>query len=77
MTRYELLTANQSLIKILEENGIDPKDIEYLPLMAEFKAMKAKKHKVGYIVMHLSMKYGKSERGIYKIVGRMAKRIKL
>lgn len=77
MTRYELLTTNQSLIKILEKNGVDPKDIEYLPLVEEFKEMKAKKHKVGYIVMHLSLKYGKSERGIYKIIGRMTKRIKL
>lgn len=72
-----MLTANQSLMKILAENGIDPKDIEYIPLVAEFKEMKAKKHKVGYIVMHLSEKYGKSERGIYKIIGRMTKRVKL
>lgn len=77
MTRYELLTANQSLMAILAENGIDPKDIEYLQLVSEFKAMKAKKHKVGYIVMHLSEKYGKSERGIYKIIGRMTKRVKI
>lgn len=77
MTRYELLTANLSFIQILIENGIDPKDIEYLPLVAEFKAMKAKKHKVGYIVIHLSEKYGKTERGIYKIIGRMTKRVKL
>lgn len=77
MKRYELLTANLSFIQILIENGIDPKDIEYLPLVAEFKAMKAKKHKVGYIVIHLSEKYGKTERGIYKIIGRMTKRVKL
>lgn len=77
MTRYELLTANLSLMQTLADNGIDPKDIEYLQLVAEFKAMKAKKHKVGYIIIHLSEKYGKSERGIYKIIGRMTKRVKL
>lgn len=77
MTRFELLKANKTLIETLVENSIDVKDIEYLKLVEEFKDLKSKHHKVGYIVCHLSEKYGKSERGIYKIIDRMTKRVKL
>ena len=77
MTRFELLKANKTLIETLAENSIDVNDIEYLQLVEEFKDLKAKHHKVGYIVCHLSEKYGKSERGIYKIIDRMTKRVQL
>lgn len=77
MTRYELLKANQSFIQLLVENSIEVKDIKYLSVVAEFKAMKAKKHKVGYIVCHLSEKYGMCERSVYKLLERMGKRVKL
>lgn len=77
MTRYELFQLNKSLMEALVENGIDPKDVKYLDLMAEYKDIKAKHHKVGYIVYHLSEKYQMSERGIYKLIDRMTKRVKL
>ena len=77
MTRYELFQANKSLIEALVDNFIDIKDVKYLPLVAEYKEMKAKHHKVGYIVYHLSEKYQMSERGIYKLIDRMTKRVKL
>ncbi len=77
MTRYELFQAHKSLIEALVDNIIDIKDVKYLPLVAEYKEMKAKHHKVGYIVYHLSEKYQMSERGIYKLIDRMTKRVKL
>lgn len=77
MTRFELIKANESLIKVLAENNIGLKDIENLSLAEEFKAMKAKRHKIGYIICHLGEKYGKSERAIYNIMDRMSKKVKL
>lgn len=77
MTRYELFTCNQTLITAMVENGIDPKDIKYLPLINEYKEMKSKHHKVGYIVYHLSVKYEMSERAVYNVVNRMTKRVKI
>ncbi len=77
MTRYELLKANKTLIETMIANSIDIRDIENLAIVEEFKEMKAKHHKVGYITYHLSEKYGRSERGIYKIIDRMTKRVKL
>ena len=77
MTRYEFLKSNRSLIKLLVDNIIDPKDVEYLPIFEEFNEMRSKKHKVVYIIVHLCEKYGKSERTMYKIIGRMKKKVKL
>ena len=76
MTRYELIQLNKSLLETMVENSIDIKDVKYLDLVSEFKDMKAKHHKVGYIVYHLSEKYQMSERGIYKLIDRMTKRVK-
>ena len=64
MTRFELLKANKTLMELIVSNSIDARDIEYLQLVEEFKDLKAKHHKVGY-------------RGIYKIIDRMTKRVKI
>ena len=58
-------------------NGIEIKDLQYLPLFEEYKQMKKAKHKVGYIICYLAEKYHMSERGIYKVIGRLNKVIKL
>lgn len=77
MTRYEILKMNEQLFRLLNDNGIDTKDLQYLPMVEEFRRMKLKKHKVNYIVCFLSEKYDMSERGIYKIVKRFGERIKV
>ncbi len=77
MTRYEILKMNEQLFRLLNDNGIDTKDLQYLPMVEEFRKMKSKKHKVNYIVCFLSEKYEMSERGIYKIVKRFGERIKV
>lgn len=68
---------NEQLFRLLNDNGIDTKDLQYLPMVEEFRRMKSKKHKVNYIVCFLSEKYDMSERGIYKIVKRFGERIKV
>lgn len=68
---------NEQLFRLLNDNGIDTKDLQYLPMVEEFRRMKLKKHKVNYIVCFLSEKYDMSERGIYKIVKRFGERIKV
>ena len=68
---------NEQLFRLMNDNGIDPRDLQYLPMVEEFRKMKAKRHKVNYIVCFLSEKYSITERGIYKIVKRFGERIKL
>lgn len=57
MTRYEIIKLNEQLFRLLNDNGIDTKDLNYLPMVEEFRKMKSKKHKVNYIVAYLSNKY--------------------
>ena len=68
---------NEQLFRLMNDNGIDTKDLQYLPMVEEFRKMKTKKHKVNYIVAFLSSKYELSERGIYKIVKRFGERVKV
>lgn len=77
MTRYEIIKLNEQLFRLLNDNGIDTKDLNYLPMVEEFRKMKSKKHKVNYIVAYLSNKCGITERGIYKIVKRFGERVKV
>lgn len=77
MTRFELIKANQAMLQAMVENQIYPREVQNLGIYEEFKARKAKKEKISYIVYDLKEKYNLTERGIYKIIKRMAKRIKL
>lgn len=77
MTKYELIKMNQELFKVLRANSIDPKEVHYLDMVEEYRLMKSKHHKTGYIVYYLSEKYGITERAIYKIVKRFSERVKL
>lgn len=77
MTKYEIIKAHSEFFRILNTNGIDPKEVQYIPLVDEYKAMKAKRHKTCYIVYYLSDKYGISERSVYKIVKRFSKKVVL
>lgn len=77
MTRYEIIKMNEQLFRLLNDNGIDPKDLQYLPMVEEYRKMKSKKHKVNYIVCYLSEKYDITERGIYKIVKRFGERVRV
>ena len=77
MTRYEIIKMNEQLFKLMKKNSIDIGDVQYLALFEEYKRMKAKKHKVSYIVCFLSGKYDVTERGIYKIIKRFGERVKV
>lgn len=77
MTRYEIIKMNEQLFKLMKKNSIDIGDVQYLALFEEYKRMKAKKHKVSYIVCFLSDKFDVTERGIYKIIKRFGERVKV
>lgn len=77
MTKYELITTNQSLLRLMQENSISPKDVKYIEMMNEYKQMRIKHHKVIYIVSYLSEKYGMTERSVYGIVNKLSARVKI
>lgn len=77
MTKFELIKTNQTLLKTLVENKIDPKEVKNIKIFEEYREMKAKKQKVVYIVFYLKEKYSLSESAIYTLIRRMSKRVKL
>lgn len=77
MTTYQLLRANESLLRILADNKINIADVAYLEIYAQFEKMKREGYKVGYITVYLGDKNGMSERGIYKVIKRFNKIVDL
>lgn len=77
MTRFELITSNQSLLKTMVQNSISPKEVEYINLMHDYKKMRSKQHKVIYIVGYLSQKYNVAERTVYSVIKKMSSRVKM
>lgn len=75
MTTYQLLRANESLLRLIADNKINVADVAYLEIYSQFEKMKKEGHKVGYITVYLGDKYGMTERGIYKIINRMKKKL--
>lgn len=77
MTTYQLLRANESLLRLIAENKINIIDVTHLEIYSQFEQMKEEGHKVGYITVYLADKYGMTERGIYKVVKRLGSKVKL
>ncbi len=75
MTTYQLLRANESLLRIITDNKINITDVTHLEIYTQFEKMKEAGHKVGYIAIHLADKHGMTDRAIYKIIKRLKKKI--
>ena len=75
MNRYELLRLNKTLLQTLVENKISPSDVSKLEIYEMYKEMLNQKHKVTYIVTHLSEIYGLKERAIYTLIKRFESEI--
>lgn len=75
MTNYELLTMNRSMVEVLLANHININDVQNLQIFEQFMEMKQQGHKVSYITVFLADKYGMTDRGIYKIIKRLSRRV--
>lgn len=76
MTQYELLKTAESLLAVLMSNDVDAKDVKYLEMYQEYMRLKKEGHKVGYVVYYLSQQYECSEATVYRVVKRMAQKIR-
>lgn len=73
MTAFEILNFNRELLNRLAGLGLKPGDCKWVELYSEYDRMRRRGEKVTYAVSALSAKYGISERGVYKIIKRLAK----
>ncbi len=77
MTIYEAVSLNGDLLKTLHGFGISIDDYKWLGLYREYLEMRAKRHKVTYIVAKLSKKHGICERKAYRLIRKMEKDCKI
>lgn len=73
MTMYEVLKLNEGLMRFLVDNDVQPADVQYVPLYAEYLRMKGERHKLVYIVAFLQDEYGVSESTVYRVLRRFKK----
>lgn len=71
MTQYDVLRLCESTLRMLDGNGIDPKDIRYLDMYREYERLSGEGHKVTYIVEYLSKQYDCGVATIYRAIARM------
>lgn len=77
MTQYELIKTNETVLKAMIRYKIGVLEVNNLMVYEEYRARKARKEKIGYIMCSLKEKYNISERSIYGIVKRMGKKIEI
>ena len=73
MKIYEILSFNRDILDRLDHIGVHPADHKHLDLYNDFRAMKADREKVTYIVAVLAERYAVCERKVYDIIGRFGK----
>lgn len=73
MTQYDLLTAVESVCRTLCDKDINPQDVRYLKMYADYVRMKDEGHKISFITYWLGEQYGCSERTVIRVVNRMGR----
>lgn len=71
MTQYELLRANESLLRTMIANGVIITDVLVLDMVREAEAMTRAGEKKNYIVEYLGEKYGYTRRSVFSILSRL------
>lgn len=75
MTVAELIRANESLLKIMANNGVTTDIVRHLEMFADYDRLIKEGHKKTYVVQYLSEQYDLNERRIYRIIRVMQKTV--
>lgn len=75
MTRYDLIKTAESLLRVCDAHGIDPKEVHQLAVYEDWQRLIAEKHKKVWIIAYLSQQYGISEATVKRIAKRMRKKV--
>lgn len=73
MTMYEVLKLNEGLLQFMVANDVQPADVRYVQMYAEYLRMKSEGHKLVYIVAFLMDEYQVSESTVYRVMRRFKK----
>lgn len=75
MTRYDLIKSAESILRICDAAGIDPKEARYLPVFEDWQRLNKEGHKKVWILAYLSQQYGISEATVKRIARKMRKKV--
>ena len=75
MTRYDLIKSAESLLKICDAEGIDPKEARYLAVFEDWQRLNREGHKKVWILAYLAQQYSISEATIKRIARKMRKKV--
>ena len=75
MTRYELIKSAESILRMCDAAGIDPKETKYLAVFEEWQRLTKEGHKKVWVLAYLSQQYGISEATIKRIARKMRKKV--
>lgn len=76
MTRYELIKAAESILRMCDNAGIAPSEARYLPVYEDWLRLTREGHKKVWIMAYLSQQYNISEATVKRIARKMAKKVK-
>lgn len=76
MTRYELIKAAESILRMCDNAGIAPSEARYLPVYEDWLRLTREGHKKVWILAYLSQQYNISEATVKRISRKMGKRVK-
>lgn len=77
MTRYDLIKSAESILRICDAAGIDPKEARYLAVFEDWQRLTKEGHKKVWILAYLSQQYGISEATVKRIARKMRKKVTL
>lgn len=72
MTAFELLKSCASVCAVLAANKINPADVRYLQLYADFVRMRDEGQKTSWVVFYLAQQYDCDEATVYRVVKRLS-----
>ena len=75
MTRYELIKAAESILRMCDSAGIVPSEARYLAVYEDWQRLTKEGHKKVWILAYLSQQYGISEATIKRIARKMRKKV--
>lgn len=75
MTRYDLIKSAESILRICDDAGIEPKEVKYLAVFEDWERLNREGHKKVWILAYLAQQHGISEATIKRIAKKMRKKV--
>ena len=71
MKAFELLKANESMLRVMDGFSLSIHDVRYVDMLREYERMMADGVKKTYVVQVLADKYDIAERTLYRVIDRL------